>query len=373
MQLAERRSNSRVSRQLAVRVGGGMGEWLTTRDVSSTGGFVLGDDRRRAGEVVELQILGAVGGGVVVMRALVARVVSGGAAEPGMGVIWLDARSAHLTDLLALLHDGLDLPQTSVHDFIGGGYTFEAAVRLAHASRASAGPALVQALKRSAQLPTVSHEPTEVHGFRSAIAEATGRTSSVSVRGAQHAGGVRHSDSGSRRTGDAHAAAPARAATPAAQQRATEASPTATPARSSLTISDPPLARDRQAERLTVRTTDPAVANPIRTQAPVTTPPTRPAAPPATTAVAKTGPAPTAAAPTPASSGDQGGPHLLRRLLSLTDKLRRGKTGEPSLGRFAVSPDGRFYHQGEGAIPDDVATGATPPPAAGLGKDDDTP
>lgn len=371
MQLAERRSHTRIPRQLAVRVGGGSAEWLTTRDVSSTGGFVLCDELRRAGEMVELHIRGT-SGSFIIMRALVARVVGVGAAEPGMGVIWLDARSSQLTDLLGLLHDVLGLPQAVVHDVVGGRYTFEAAQRVGRAGSVRAGPTPVEAPQRSAKLPSVAHEPTEVHGFRSAIAEAAGRTSNVSMRGARRGSGVRRGDSGVRRASEAHGKGAMRAPTPGAQQSVPEPPPATGPAKSPLRISDPPLARDRHAERLTVRSTDPAVANPVRTLVSPPTLPARSPTPGATAAVSATAHPATTGATVPAGGGEASQP-LLRRLLSLTDKLRRSKSDEPSLGRFAVSPGGRFYHPGEGAIPDEATQAATRQPGAGPAKGEDLP
>ncbi len=63
---------------------------------------------------------------------------------------------------------------------------------------------------------------------------------------------------------------------------------------------------------------------------------------------------PRAAAEQAESAESASPPHLMRRLLRAAGRLiGREPAEEPQFGRFAVSPDGRFYVPGQGAIPDD--------------------
>lgn len=309
-------------------------ERVHTLDVSATGGFVVTQRPRPAGQVVHLlfRVPGADDWRVEV-RALVVRVVGLGAREPGMGVLWLEARcNAGVAPLCAFLRDVAGLGPSALHEIRGSRYLFAAAERLQGALRAPAPVAAV-----SSAVLTPDHAPTETIGFRDSLAFGARRLSrSRSSRARmRRASAIRKLDQreesrpigGSRRTPPPESAAAAASARALQAELASLQAQLARP-RGNTAAAEAPLPAP---DRLPVVDPAAAAARPAPVASAVPQPPQPPAAPP-----------------------PQSERSLLRKLTSITGRLLERRNQDLQQGVGAVSPNGRFYAPGQGAIPDDA-------------------
>lgn len=389
MTMSDRRAVPRQPARLtlALRVGDGY-EPLQSRDVSATGAFVVCKASRRAGEILQLQHRPEHPELRVDVRALVVRVAEPAAADFGMGVVWLDARSTSTTAITGFLRESLGLGPGAIAAISGNVYIFEAARQLLGSLHSGGhAPQPAQALGR--------HAPsgrTEVVGFRaamgsqaSAVAPADtpavptmpafapraptpaqplravpqGRVSSAATPIALGAGPVvapaadvaeslprsprldphgRDKRTTSPERGKVRAD---RTADPQGVEPRSAEHDAPGPARRAM-----PFVSDDALRQRALIGTRPRVAAPSHASSGHAEPVRAVGRPPSEVVAAHVAAEPTRQAAHASESG------VFRALRTFTGKLRGRSDGPVPLGKMAVSPDGRFYTAGHGAIPD---------------------